>query len=50
LLNFTSALLIVLAGVGIHKIALEGSKAMPAGFTLLWWGVHHLLGGGAGEE
>ena len=52
LLNFTSALLILLAGFGIRKIASDGSKAMPAGFTLLWWGVHHLLGGGngAGEE
>ena len=49
LLNFTSALLILLAAVGIRKIASDGSKAMPAGFTLLWWGIHHLLGGG-GEE
>lgn len=46
LLNFTSALLILLAAVGTKKLLTEGAKAMPAGFTLLWWGAHHLLGGG----
>lgn len=46
LLNFTSALLILLAAVGAKKMMAEGVKAMPAGFTLLWWGSHHLLIGG----
>jgi len=52
LLDFTSALLIILAGVGVKKMLAEGAKAMPAGFTLLWWGAHHILSGGgsAGEE
>ena len=48
LLDFTSALLIVLAGVGARKLFSEGAKAMPAGFTLVWWGLHQLLGGGGG--
>jgi heavy-metal-associated domain-containing protein len=51
ILDFSSSLLIVLAAVGVKKMFAEGAKAMPAGFTLLWWGAHHLMsGGGAGEE
>lgn len=50
LLDFTSALLIVLAGVGAKKLFSEGAKAMPGGFTLVWWGLHQLLGGGGGGE
>ncbi len=49
LLDFTSLLLIVLAGVGASKLFREGAKAVPGGFTLMWWGLHQLLGGG-GEE
>lgn len=43
LLDFTSAMSIVLAAVGIQKLAASGSKAMPAGFTLLWWALNRLL-------
>ena len=43
LLDFTSAVSIVLAAVGIQKLATKGSKAMPAGFTLLWWALHRLI-------
>jgi hypothetical protein len=46
LLDFKSALLIVLAGVGARQLFAEGAKAMPAGFTLIWWGLHQLLGHG----
>jgi hypothetical protein len=48
LLDFTSALLILLAGLGAKKLFTEGSQAMPGGFTLVWWGLHQLLGGGSG--
>ncbi len=51
LLDFTSALLILLAAVGVKKMIADGAKSVPAGFTLLWWGAHHLFaGGGGGEE
>ncbi len=46
LLDFSSALLIVLAGLGVRRLLLDGAGAMPAGFTLVWWGVHQLLGHG----
>ena len=46
LLDFSSAVLIVLAAIGVRKLALEGAKAMPHGFTLLWWGLHKLFGHG----
>jgi hypothetical protein len=49
LLDFTSLLLIVLTGVGASKLVREGAKAVPGGFTLMWWGLHQLLGSG-GEE
>jgi copper chaperone CopZ len=47
-LDFTSALLILLAAVGARKMLQQGAAALPAGFTLIWWGVHQLLG--RGEE
>jgi hypothetical protein len=50
LLDFTSALLIVLAGLGLSKVVQHGASAMPSGFTLIWWGVRQLLGGGNGGE
>ncbi len=50
LLDFSSLLLIILAGVGASKLFREGAKAVPGGFTLIWWGLHQLLGGGGGEE
>jgi hypothetical protein len=49
LLDFSSAVLILLAALGANKLLQQGSAAMPAGFTLIWWGVHRLLGCG-GEE
>jgi hypothetical protein len=48
--DFTSALMIVLAAVGISKLLREGRAAVPAGFTLLWWGLHQLLGHGQEAE
>ncbi len=44
LLDFTSALLILMAAFGVSKIMKEGSASIPPGFALLWWGVHHLFG------
>jgi len=50
LLDFTSALMIVLAAVGITKLLRDGKAAVPGGFTLLWWGIHQLLGHGGEAE
>ena len=44
LLDFTSALLILMAAFGVSKIMREGSASIPPGFALLWWGVHQLFG------
>ncbi len=49
LLDFTSAVLILLAAMGVNKLIRQGGAAMPAGFTLLWWGAHQILGAGAEE-
>ena len=46
LLDFSSALLILMAAAGVKKVIREGSSAMPPGFALLWWGAHQLLGHG----
>jgi hypothetical protein len=46
LLNFTSALMILLAGLGVRKLFQQGASGLPSGFTLIWWGVHQLLGHG----
>jgi hypothetical protein len=43
LLDFTSAVSIVLGAVGIQKLVSKQSKAMPAGLTLLWWAFHQLM-------
>jgi hypothetical protein len=45
-LDFSSALLILMAAVGAGKMMGQGAAAMPSGFTLLWWGLHQLLGHG----
>ena len=50
LLDFSSLLLIVLTGIGASKLFKEGAQAVPGGFTLIWWGLHQLLGGGGGEQ
>ncbi len=50
MLDFSSAALLLLAALGVRKMTQEGAKALPAGFTLVWWGLHQLLGhGGNGE-
>ena len=46
ILDFSSALLILMAAVGVSKIMRDGAAAMPPGFALLWWGAHQLLGHG----
>ncbi len=46
ILDFSSAVLILLAALGVRKLVQQGNAAMPAGFTLIWWGVHQLLGYG----
>ena len=43
-LDFASAVLILLAAIGIVKSASEGRKSLPSGFTLLWWSIHQMLG------
>jgi hypothetical protein len=49
ILDFSSAVLILLAAAGATRLARQGTAAMPAGFTLLWWGVRQLLGQGDGH-
>ena len=44
-LDFSSALLILMAAMGIKEIVRHGAAAMPPGFALLWWGAHQLLNG-----
>ena len=34
-----TAMLIVLAGIGIRKMVRDPVRAFPAGFTLVWWGL-----------
>jgi hypothetical protein len=46
LLDFSSTVWILLAALGLRSLLVEGGKAMPAGFTLLWWGAHRLFGHG----
>ncbi len=48
-LDFSSGLLLLLALVGLRKTMQEGARALPAGFTLVWWGLHQLLGHGSHE-
>ncbi len=43
LLDFTSALMILLAATGVRGVMREGIRSLPAGFTLLYWGLTHLL-------
>lgn len=50
LVDFTSALMILLAAIGLTKLLQEGKAAVPGGFTLLWWGTHQLLGHGGEAE
>jgi hypothetical protein len=50
LLDFTSALMIVLAAFGAAKLFSKDKQALPPGFTLLWWGIHQLMGHGADAD
>jgi hypothetical protein len=43
-LDLRTAMFIVLAVMGIQRILKQGSMALPAGFTLLWWAGNGLLG------
>lgn len=45
LIDLWSAGLILLAAVGIQRLLVQGTRAFPAGLTLLWWGLASLLGG-----
>jgi hypothetical protein len=45
LLDMKTALFLLLAGLGARKLLLQGSLALPAGFTLLWWAGNGLLRG-----
>ena len=42
LIDLWSAMMIVLAGIGIRKIVRHPAAAFPAGFTLLWWSLNLL--------
>jgi copper chaperone CopZ len=44
LLDFWSGMLILMAAIGIKKLAAEGARATPAGLTLVWWASNSLLG------
>lgn len=46
LVDFSSALMIALVVAGTSKLFTDGKNAVPGGFTLLWWGLHQLLGHG----
>ena len=44
LVDLWSAGLIILAAIGVQRL-LAGTRAFPAGLTLVWWGMASLLGG-----
>lgn len=44
LIDLWSAGLILLTAVGIQKLLTQGTRAFPAGLTLVWWGLASLLG------
>jgi hypothetical protein len=48
LIDFWTALFIVLAAVGAKKVLSEGRQTLPTGFTLLWWAMTALLVRGRG--
>jgi len=43
LLDFQSSILILLAAVGVKKLMDGRANVLPAGATLLWWGLNRLL-------
>jgi len=46
LLDFSTSVLILLAGLGLKSLIVDKSKSFPPGLTLIWWGVNRLLGRG----
>jgi hypothetical protein len=44
LIDLWSAGLIVLAAIGVQRLLAQGTRAFPAGLTLVWWGMASLLG------
>ena len=45
LIDFWSAAFILMALFGIRSMATAGSKAFPAGFSMLWWATNGLMRG-----
>lgn len=45
LVDLWTAMMIVLAGVGIHQMIRNPARAFPAGFTLVWWGINSMRRG-----
>ena len=43
-IDFSSAVLILLVALGTKKLLTKEATSMPAGLTLVWWGLHQLLG------
>jgi len=51
LLDLWSAVMILLAAIGIRKMVTDGlARALPGGFTMVWWAMHALARDGGGEE
>ena len=46
LVDLWSATALVLIAVGGRKVMADGWRALPAGFTLIWWGLHSLRASG----
>jgi len=42
LIDLWSSLMILLAGVGVRNMARDPTRAFPAGFSLVWWGLSSL--------
>ena len=45
LIDLWSAVLILLAAIGVQRVLAQGMRAFPAGLVLVWWGLVMLLGG-----
>ena len=46
LVDLWSATALVLMAIGGRKVIADGWRALPAGFTLIWWGLHSLRASG----
>jgi hypothetical protein len=40
MINLWTALMVALAALGVRRVITDGSRAWPAGFTLLWWAIN----------